>query len=81
MPSINEITQALAGTAFPAAKEELYDIALDNEATEDILAVLDKLPNREFESMSDITEHLSENEDSLDPLGEDLDNGLDDEYE
>ena len=60
MVTTKELTQSLVGAGFPTDKDELYDVALDNEATEDILAALDKLPDQEYESLAEIIDILTD---------------------
>ncbi|MEN6519933.1 MAG: DUF2795 domain-containing protein [Armatimonadota bacterium] len=48
------IANFLEGIDFPASKDELVNHAEDNNAPQDIIDILEKLPNREYTSMADI---------------------------
>jgi len=48
------IASFLEGISFPASKDELIDYAEDNNAPQDIIDVLEQLPDQEYTSMADI---------------------------
>lgn len=57
--SLIEVERYLRGIDFPATKEDLIDCARDNRAPGDVMHVLDKLGNKEYQSVVDITEEVS----------------------
>jgi len=44
----------LEGIDFPATKDELVDHAEDNGAPQEVIDVLESLPNQEYTSMADV---------------------------
>lgn len=48
----------LWGVNFPATKEDLIDCARENRAPGDVLHVLDKLDDKEYRSVVDITQEV-----------------------
>ena len=48
------ITHFLDGLDFPATKDELIDHAEDNNAPQEVLDVLEQLPDQEYSSMADV---------------------------
>lgn len=48
------IASFLEGISFPASKDDLMDYAEDNNAPQDVLDVLDQLPDQEYTSMADV---------------------------
>lgn len=48
------ITHHLKGIDFPANKQDLFQTAQENGADEDILEVLDTMPDVDYESMADV---------------------------
>jgi hypothetical protein len=48
----------LRGIDFPATKDDLIDCARENQAPGDVLHVLDKLDDKEYRSVVDITEEV-----------------------
>lgn len=48
------IASFLEGINFPASKDELVDHAEDNNAPQDIIDVLEQLPDQEYTSMADV---------------------------
>lgn len=48
------IASFLEGLEFPASKDEVVDYAEDNNAPQEIIDVLEQLPDQEFLSMTDI---------------------------
>ncbi len=59
-PSPVKVTKYLKGIDFPANKDDLIDWAEDNEAPEDVIDMLEQLPDEEYESVSDVTRALSD---------------------
>lgn len=52
--SPSNIAHYLKGIDFPATKQELMDYAEDNNAPEEVLEVLQQMPDQEYYSMSDL---------------------------
>lgn len=55
-----EIEKALGGMDFPADKEAILNKARENGAGEEEMGALEGLPEREYNSPTEITEALSE---------------------
>jgi hypothetical protein len=55
--SAADLAAALKGAKFPARKEELVDVAIRNNP---VLQALEKLPEREFSSVTDVERAFSE---------------------
>lgn len=49
-----DILNFLEGIDFPASKEELVDHAEDNNAPQEVIDVLEQLPDQQFMSLADI---------------------------
>lgn len=47
-PNPIEIQKYLSGVDYPVTKQKLLDKARDNGADEDVLAALEKLPERDY---------------------------------
>ena len=64
MPSQNEaldeLARALMGVTLPADKDDLADFALSNHPEDDVIDLLARLPDREYASMAEIAEGLTE---------------------
>jgi len=48
------MAQHLKGIDFPADKQDLLDVAKQNGADEDVLEVIENLPDDEYQSMADV---------------------------
>jgi hypothetical protein len=48
------IANFLEGINFPASKDELVNHAEDNNAPQEVIDVLDQLPDQEYTSMADV---------------------------
>ncbi len=48
------IANFLEGIAFPASKEEIVSHAEDNNSPQEIIDILEQLPDQQFSSMSDV---------------------------
>jgi hypothetical protein len=48
------IASFLEGISFPASKDDLMDYAEDNNTPQEVLDVLDQLPDQEYTSMADV---------------------------
>lgn len=54
------ITQALKGVDFPCSKSDLIKQARSNNASDDILDVLNELPSQQYETMADVQKAVGE---------------------
>jgi len=52
--STHDVAQTLAGIDFPADKNKVINYARQHQANEDLVEVLEKLPNEQYTSMADI---------------------------
>jgi len=52
--SPSNIAHHLKGIEFPADKQELIEYAEDNGAPDEVLEVLQQMPDKEYNSMSDL---------------------------
>ncbi len=53
-----KITCYLGGIDFPANKQNLIDHARANKADEQVLDILNRMPDKEFWSMADVTKSM-----------------------
>lgn len=78
-PRLGDVTRALSGVDLPQDKEGLLSVAEENEADEDVILLLEQLPDEEYESMADILSAVSQIDaedlelDDLDEEEEELD--------
>jgi hypothetical protein len=49
-----ELQWYLEGISFPATKDEVVNLARDNNATDETLVLLEGLPDREYTSPDDV---------------------------
>jgi hypothetical protein len=54
------IAKHLEGIDFPADREDLVSQAEDNDADPEILDVLNRLPDQEYQSMADVMSAVGE---------------------
>lgn len=52
--SVAEITKSLKGINFPVGKDDLIQHARDNGADEEIIGMIEEMPDDEYGSMSDV---------------------------
>jgi hypothetical protein len=52
--NVANVTHHLKGIDFPARKDRLITYAKDHDAGADVIDVLQKLPEREYNSMADV---------------------------
>jgi hypothetical protein len=55
-----DIQKHLSGIDFPCDKQTLIKQAKDKGAPGDVVGMLNSLPNRQFESMEDVSSELGE---------------------
>jgi hypothetical protein len=53
------IQDSLGGVSYPATKDQLIRRAKDNNAGTDILAVLEALPEREYDGPQEVSQALA----------------------
>ena len=58
--SPSNIAHFLKGIDFPATKQDMIDYADDNNAPEEIIDIIDNLPDVEFQSMTEVMTGVSE---------------------
>lgn len=52
--SVADITHHLKGIGFPAGKDDLLAQAKENGAEDDIMQILDSMPDEDFQSIADV---------------------------
>ena len=55
-----EIAAAVAGIKFPATKDQLVEVATDNDASKEVLVVIDAMARNEFRGIVDIGRGIRE---------------------
>lgn len=55
-----EIQKSLAGVDYPVSKQQLIEKARANGAGEDVLTLLGKLPDREYDGPNAVSAEVSE---------------------
>jgi hypothetical protein len=50
-----EVQRYLEGIDYPASKEKLIQTAQDNDASQDVFETLNNLPDREYESPTEVS--------------------------
>jgi hypothetical protein len=58
-PSFIEVQKYLAGVDYPATKDQLMEAARGNKASDEVLDLLDGLPDREFEGPTGVSEAVA----------------------
>ncbi|HEY9671602.1 MAG TPA: DUF2795 domain-containing protein [Waterburya sp.] len=53
-----QIQKHLKGVDYPASKEELIEHAQQQDADEDILSILEQLPDQEFETPAEVSKAI-----------------------
>ncbi len=53
-----EVQRFLGGVDYPAGKNELLERARTSGATEDVVSALERLPDRQFDDPTDVSEAL-----------------------
>ncbi len=54
-----EVQKALAGISYPATKDQLIKHAKGNNAGKDILAVLQDIPDREYDGPNEVSKAVA----------------------
>ncbi len=53
-----QVEKSIKGTHFPAQKEDLIQQAKENNANQDVLNVLERMPDKQFNSPVDISKAM-----------------------
>lgn len=54
-----QVQNYLKGAAYPIEKEDILYTAIENDAPEEVLQVLEVIPEGEYDSMSDIVREMT----------------------
>jgi hypothetical protein len=54
-----ETQKALKGMDYPAGKQEIIEKARENNAPQEVMKILEDLPDREFENAADVSKEFS----------------------
>ena len=66
-----ELQKYLAGVDYPATRDDLLDCAEENDAPDDVVAILEELPDDlEFASPADVMRHFGPARDEAEAEGE-----------
>jgi hypothetical protein len=57
-----EVQKYLAGTDYPASKNELIEHAQENDADQRVFDMLNELPDKEYNSPADVSKELGNEE-------------------
>jgi len=60
MVSTAKVSQYLEGLDFPCTKQQCIDYARSHQAPQDVMDVLERLPDRQFFSMASIWDALGD---------------------
>lgn len=60
--NVKDVAQCLEGLDFPANKSQIIDQAKENEADDDTMKVLEKLPEREYRTMANVMHEVGQEE-------------------
>jgi uncharacterized membrane protein YgcG len=55
-----EVQKALKGMDYPAKKKDLIEKARENDASKEVMQVLENLPEKEFENAVDVSKEFGE---------------------
>lgn len=55
-----QIQKSLSGVDYPVTKQQLLEKARDNGADEDVMAALEKLPDREYNGPNAVSAEVSQ---------------------
>jgi len=58
--SLRSVVQYLKGLDLPADKQEIIDCAVRNHAPQDVVDLLQQLPNERYEGMDDVWRAIGE---------------------
>jgi hypothetical protein len=68
MTTLN-IQEVLKGVRFPTVPSDIRENARRNGAANEMMALLDKLPEKSYKNLSDINHSLGQIEDRGEPIG------------
>ncbi len=60
MVSAAEVLEAIKGADLPKSKSELVDYARSRNASQDVMDMLSRLPDRQYKTASDITQAMGD---------------------
>ncbi|MBI4268275.1 DUF2795 domain-containing protein [Candidatus Uhrbacteria bacterium] len=58
--NVEEVQNYLRGASYPAPKDELIKKARDEGAPENVIAMLEELPDQEYETSQDVMQQYGE---------------------
>lgn len=58
-----QVQKYLKGMDYPASKEELIEHARQNDATDEVISMLEQMKTKKFTRPSDVSKALGESED------------------
>jgi len=67
--SPSNVTHNLRGIDFPAKKKDLVEKARSNGAEDQVVELIEAMPDDEYGSMADVMRHYSEAEKAVDARG------------
>ncbi len=56
--SPDDVETFLSGIEYPATKDELIQAARDQNASDDVLEILDRIPDMEYNESTDVAEEI-----------------------
>jgi predicted transcriptional regulator len=56
------VQKYLKGVEYPSTKDDLLDVAMENEAPEEIIDKIEQLPSSEFKGQQDVMKALGQME-------------------
>lgn len=59
-PNPIEVEKHLKGIKFPANREDLIEHARQNDAPEEVLSTLERMPDREFNNAADVAKGVGQ---------------------
>jgi hypothetical protein len=59
-PSASDIVHYLKGVEFPCDKQDLIDFAEDSNAPDEVLFILQDLPDQDYSSMTEIMQGVAQ---------------------
>jgi hypothetical protein len=55
-----DVQKHLSGLEYPASKQQVVDHATQNGASEDIISILDQLPDREYNGPAEVSREMGD---------------------
>jgi hypothetical protein len=63
--SAAELQECLKGVDYPADRNELIEAAKDNEAPQNVMVFLERIPDKEYETPVDVSKELGNANDNM----------------